>query len=686
MGSTAAQELRIDRTTTSDLTMLTLAGTVDASLLGGKVAAGVRTRQLIVNLRDVRRFASWGMAEWMNFLKATSSLDLYFIECSSYAVQQMNLVAGLFGHGKLVSFYIPFRCNSCSEEFDSLVLIGHDNATRELISGERTCPTCGGTARMTTFAEEIVTSIGKRPPLDIQDEVVEFLRSRFKYDLAINTRRFRAHGKQRGASTYVRLSGDLAKLPGTTLADNLHGTVVLDLVAVTYAPTELDAWRSFVQVVLPNVTTLQLLDCPADFVRHAIDRDTLQSKVKIRTFVLRYHCTTCAAITPAMVDVAENLEQLTVGIVPPRPCSVCKAETRADIEDATLRQLPARERDTDLDELISKTRTESPERLTNYLVAKIAKPARQASIARSAFIGSLLAALVVGGAVAAVLILKKDPENQPTSELAIDKPKPTTTFQRPDWVTVDAPLSGLCVEQTNRLVCVGVSSNNKNRAEAVTEANDAALEELVNTLGLKIKDSWFRTNVLSSYTSKRGKLLSALQDAEVTGADTKDPAKYATTVGVVQRARHRVVEALRTSGGAAVPAQRSDWYWEEYVNDKGAGTEFLVFVRYDLPLDAQSALVQTYSAVTEVKGSSMMTAYPSLGWESDEFTGGAVLIKAASDLEAAGLKPRQLIIAVGDERVTTAEQLRDRLATHTGAVQLTVKSAGTSAHTVIVSR
>ena len=97
-----------------------------------------------------------------------------------------------------------------------------------------------------------------------------------------------------------------------------------------------------------------------------------------------------------------------------------------------------------------------------------------------------------------------------------------------------------------------------------------------------------------------GPTLATLQAVDV-DRTSKD---YAAANDVVRAARKRVVEILQASGGAAVPAQRSDWYWEEYAMEKGSGTEVLVFVRYDVSLDAVKALVEKFSTTSTV-GSSL---------------------------------------------------------------------------------
>src|SRR5262249_28576180 len=112
-----ANKFKIDKVTSGGVTLLAMHGILDENFEGQRIVSQVRTKKLVVSLREVRRFASWGMAEWMNFLRATADFDLYLVECSTYAINQMNLVTGLLGHGKLVSFYLPYRCGSCGEEF-----------------------------------------------------------------------------------------------------------------------------------------------------------------------------------------------------------------------------------------------------------------------------------------------------------------------------------------------------------------------------------------------------------------------------------------------------------------------------------------------------------------------------------------------------------------------------------------
>jgi hypothetical protein len=295
--------------------------------------------------------------------------------------------------------------------------------------------------------------------------------------------------------------------------------------------------------------------------------------------------------------------------------------------------------------------------------------------------------MIVGGLAIGLFLWKQ--RGEPGAVAATATPPVTSptgsAFQKPDWIISEAPSTSLCQEVASRLVCVGVSSYRRTKDDAVTDANDAALEELVNSVGLKISDPLFRDSVLSDYSAARTKALAALQAADTDRTSTA----YTMADDAVRKARHRVVEILQGSGGPAVPARRSDWYWEEYAVEKGAGTEYLVYVRYDVPSDAVKSLVDRYSATTAVSGSAAMTAFPGLAWQYQDFTGGAMITKVASPLSGAGIAAQQIVMAAGDQRVLDAGGFARRLEDWkraTGDLALTVKTGNAPAQVVQLHR
>jgi hypothetical protein len=654
----ASAKFRLQKTVVGDLTYLTLHGVIDEGFEGRKQADAIRTKKVVLNLRDVRRFASWGMAEWTDFVKTNAARDVYLAECSTQALSQFNLVTGLSGHAKIVSFYVPYRCASCGEESESLLVAPIDRATLlSLAEHEQPCATCGRAARVDKYLASMCQQMAEKPPFDIDDDVVAFLRSELKYNVTPDVGRFRAHRLATKQYTYLRLSGNLSTMPSEILAKASDGSTVVDLTAVN--PLDhfgVTAWRSYVEAALRRVPTIQLLECPPGFLEAAVVPEDL-GKLKVRTFVLAYDCAACNISMTRSIDVAQSLEHLVEGTIPSTRCDNCKSVLEAQVTPELallLRRLPAREHDVALDKFLDKARSEPADKLEDATIPKLAPIEKaQTGVPRALYVAIALMVLVAAGvAVIAFGLFRKerqqvaavDPNN------AVIAPKTTPQFQRPDWILSDLPSSAFCHDMINRLMCVGVSSYRSTRNEAVVDANDAALDELVNTLGLKVSDPFFKDKVLPRYSDTRAKALATLQAMDV-DRTTKE---YAAANDVVRAARKRVVEILQASGGAAVPAQRSDWYWEEYAVEKGTGTEVLVFVRYDVSLDAIKALVEKYSTPVTVGGTTAMTAFPALAWAAPDYTGGVVLTKVGKPLSDAHIVPGDMVMSINDQRIVDA--------------------------------
>ncbi len=696
-----APKFKTEKTTIGGITLLSLNGVVDHDFEGKKVAESIRTKKLIVNMREVARFASWGMSEWMDFLRISAERDICIVECSVYAVMQITLVTGLLGHVKLVSFYAPYRCSRCGEASEALMVVPGDRAAiREMAKSQMACPACGGTAALEDCPEEFFAAIAARFMLDLDDEILAFLQSHFKYDITADPSRFRAHRLINKGYTYIRLQGNLSATPTDVLAKVSQGVTVIDLAAINaFDPTQLVAWRAYVAAALGGVTSLQLLDCPPGFLEKAVTPEDLAAGLKIRTFALSYDCLKCGTTMAHIIDVAENLEQLISGTAPNASCPKCQegslVATLTREQAQMLRRLPARERDPALDKFLTKARGEPVERLEDCLNARTVvadtkaptDPARTKQLYVYAALG-LVAILAVGGlAVVAVSLLKQRGEPAPViaQQVPVVAPKPTPTDGRPEWVMADVPSSAYCLDQNSRLMCVGVSSYRPTRNEAVVEATDAALEELVNTIGLKITDRTFRETIMPAYSEVRAKALAALQAADL----DRSSSAYAAANSVVNLSRKRVAEILQSSGGAAVPSQRSDWYWEEYASEKGKGTEVLVFVRYDVTTDAVKLLIEKYSESSAALGTIAMTAFPALAWQYADFTGGARLTKVGKPLSGAEIAPEQIVMAVGEQRVSDATAFARRLeewGRTTGDLKLTVKPGDGPVRVIDVKR
>jgi S1-C subfamily serine protease len=164
--------------------------------------------------------------------------------------------------------------------------------------------------------------------------------------------------------------------------------------------------------------------------------------------------------------------------------------------------------------------------------------------------------------------------------------------------------------------------------------------------------------VLPVFRDVRQLALGDLEDARTNPAG----ADWDRTAGIVRNAHRDVAAAIRRTGGAAVPAQIADWYWEEYESLDGQGTEFRAFVGYDLPPAAINALVQTYSQESELAGLKVVTTFPSIAWKFPEGAVGAMVVDVQKGPFAKwGLVPGDVFLAVGDDSIRDAQDFATKM-------------------------
>lgn len=656
-----ARRFQVERTVTDDVTLLQLNGVVDEGFDAEKTAASVRTKKVVLDFSQVRRFASWGMSRWTEFARECAAKDLYIVEASTHAVNQFHMVTGLIGHAKLVSFYAAYRCDKCGEVSQTVIVVPTDREL--LLESEQACVTCGGTSRQEPLSATLCSAIAEQPPFDIDDDVIAFLRSRYRYNITPDLQRFRAARTANSEYVFMRLTGNVHGIASEALARNTEKVTVLDVggLIMSTRAKGFAAWRAYVRAALPNVSSLQLLDCPVGFLDQGVTQDDFP-KLKVRTFALEYLCDHCQIGTTKLIDVAQNLEDLVEGRYPVEPCGNCAQPMMPNLSPELAHlvpRLPVREHDPALDRFVARARSLPPQDLEDGLKERAVKrPKAGGGPTRALYVASGLMVVVTAALIAFGLGLwKKNASEQTATPNEVDDvvaPK-LPTAQRPAWIVSDAPLSGYCQDLTNRLMCVGVSGYRQTEEEGLIDANEAALDELLFAVGLRATDPFFKATVLPSYSEARAK---ALADLQLADTDRKSK-KYTDSASQVRAARKRLVEILKSSGGAAVPAQRSDWYWEKYAAEEGGDkTETLVFVKYDVPVEQLKALVDTYTVpVPVVDGVTATTATPSLAWRSPDFTGGAMIATATGKAATSGLAPAQIVTTLGGTKVRSVTEL-----------------------------
>jgi hypothetical protein len=666
----AQDKFSCEKSVIGGVTLLAMHGTLNEGFEGRKLADSIKTKSVVIDMREVRRLASWGMSEWMDFLKRLDQRDVYITECSTYAVSQLNLVTGLLGQAKLVSFYAAYRCGNCNTPGESQIVIPRDrDVIPELPSSAIECAKCKGAAHIEEYPAAFFETVATRDAFDIADDVLALFRSRFKYDLAADITRFRAFSATQGNNTYVRISGRIAPKSIDKVVEACRNNTVLDLEQVIFNPADIEPWRMLIGGALAQVKGMQLLHCPAGFMSWVIEVRQLTEKLKARSCTDSTACDArrrrCRSSTSPRTSNSSSW-----ACCRRRAAGVATAPSRRSPRPISTRGSACYQRAT----AIRSSRSSSPSRArcrrrssrTSSLESS-AKPPRRRVAAGGSCSAASSRSRSWAGSVGSRSIRGEDRTSSEWSSRRLDagpsKPAPPS---RPEWITAEAPASSYCHDMINRLICVGISPFRTNREAAEAEANDAALEELVHTVGLRISDDFFKQQVANHYAEARSKLLSALYAVET---DRKGE-PYAKALETVTAARKRVVDALRTSAVAAVPPKRTDWHWEEYAGEPGKPNEQLVFVLYDVGLDTVRALVDKYSSHVKAKGATFVTTFPGISWEYAIPMTGGMVVKAARWLP---VEPTKIIQAAGGTALIDAVQLGKFLEeAHSKPVELTV--------------
>jgi anti-anti-sigma regulatory factor len=653
-------KVQIEKFSDGPISCLRFRGTIDETFDGKKLAATVKAKKLILDLGAVTKISSFGVREWLSFISTVEKAtpQIYLINCTPKAINQINMVANFVGRGYVFSFFAPYRCDECDR--DSLVLLNVDRdgeALKKLKAPDRPCPACGAAMYLDEDPVSFFAHAAQQPPFELDGQVTTFLISKLNYAVSELARRIQCEKFLEGRNTYVKLVGNLdSSFPAEKLAEGLEGTIVVDCGGIGgIDPAGAAEFRKFLGSITPSVEKAYLIGCQPAFLLRCARPEDLSEKVSVLSFALPYTCQSCATTASQMVDVQQHFEVLKLSMPPQNRCESCGGATictaGGDIL-AHLPHLPRPDASQDVVKFIKHAQKRKPEK------RRVAQAGGGGQVFRWNTLLPL--AVVVLLAVAGGVYLAVGALGGPGQ-------RGTTEQKRPAWISSATPTSGYCTDLSNRTVCVGVSSYQRTKESAREEAQANALEALANTIGLRIENPVFRDQIRPIYADTR-KL--ALAELELNQDDQKSDA-FDRALNVARRARKQVAEALQKSGGDAVPNQIADWYWEEYKALSGPGTEFLVFVRYDVAEAQANALVQRYSMHDTAHGAKILTAFPSIGWRFPDVTEGAVVIaiEPSSAAQKIGFEERDILLGVGEDRVRDAPDFVSKMSTELAAAK-----------------
>src|SRR5260221_414506 len=114
-----AAGLTIDTRQGQGKTLVSIAGVVDEH--ADLSALVPLTGRIEINLRGVRRFNSVGVRVWVDAMRGLGQRgQVVFVECSTSVINQLNMITGFLGRGRVASFVAAMRCEACDADVDYL--------------------------------------------------------------------------------------------------------------------------------------------------------------------------------------------------------------------------------------------------------------------------------------------------------------------------------------------------------------------------------------------------------------------------------------------------------------------------------------------------------------------------------------------------------------------------------------
>jgi anti-anti-sigma regulatory factor len=677
----AAPKLVIEKFADGGVACIKFVGTIDESFDGKKLGASAAADTLVIDLGGVKKISSFGIREWVDFVAAASkhARSMILIECTPKVMDQLNMVANFAGGGRVFSFYAPFRCDYCDTEHMVLQQIDRDfEAIRSMKLAERPCLACKESMYFDEDGATFFSYLIGQDRFQLEPAVEAFLASKLNYAVSDLNRKLRVDKVIEGRTTYLRLNGDLdATFPRDKLAEGLEGIVIVDLGAIgKIEPAGAVEWRGFLTQVSLIAEQVYLAAAPPAFIEKLCTRDDVHPKVELVTALMPYTCPSCGTTSAHNVDLGVHYDVIKLATPPELRCPACKHVMQCHVGEAVMTLLPNLPRPTASPELVK-----SIGMLRERAIAagtpgrrppqSVASAASQAIAPRSsiavAVLSALIAIAVAGGGYLAYQRVASRIAPGGRGEITA-----RSADQRPAWIASDTPAFASCSEVAGKgLSCVGVSSISARQDDAEDESADAAFDAVANAIAVRIGDARWKQNVLPVYAAARGAKLAAFD---------RDPSNT-TARREVREARHAVAQALRATGGGAVPPAPTGRYWEEYQSPDGK--RYLAFAQVALGATELGKLAESYSHSARALGATAVSMFPLIAWRYPKLERGAVVVALTTGpLQDLGLAEQYVVLAFGGRDVNDAAGFAKLagdeyagLIAHGGTLRLKVQAA-----------
>ena len=670
-----AVKLKVYRTTEQDHTLLRLEGTIDEEFAGEELAAGLSTRVLLLELGRIRRLTSFGIREWVQFIKRVSSRTkrVYLVDCSPRVLAQLNMVMGFVGSAEVISLMAPYGCDNCGATLTRRMdVIKDQEEIRKFAPADYACEVCGSAAVFDEDAERYFSYVAAQSPPTVPSETAAFLERHLDYQAGDSKGKIRVAKLVEGDQTVIQLMGELNDtLPLDSLKDGLEGSLALDLYGlsrVTAAGSE--RWLSLLKEAFKGVDRLDLFGCPPVLLTAVREVAGQGSSIPFGVYsvTLPYRCGSCGTFSSKEVDRSQDGEALAAGTAPEQRCDLCGHSLECVAQPRTLLECSELPLPTELPEAVALVQTarKAQEQRPKRSTRSTEKTSAGSSVPN--WVWPALAGVALVAIVAVSLAMWRGGPG--------DKPVEASTFREASDLSPPPWRDREVYEERGAAFAVGVSTLHADKATAFAEAENTGLDRLMMYALQRIDDAAEAVKLMQYINPTRAKMqreiAEAAQAKQLREVDTLQQT-FRTHVNCVARSWRETARRINKPRGDGK-------YWESY-RDTDGRFAYRVWARLKVSDAGLESIVQYYSRPHEALGAKVSTFFPGLCWLSTELDRGALVqsISAASALRGAGLRARDIVVSINDQRVSdgaafsrTASNTHQQLRSTGGTLSLKV--------------
>lgn len=619
-----------ERSSDGDLTYVRLVGRIDETFDGIRVAARIKSKRVVLNCGGISLITSFGIRGWNDFIKEFErrKSELFYVECSSAFINELNQVVSFGGYGHVVSGYAPYSCRPCG--VDRAMLLRTDLDGEAIRRGEPpvfSCEVCGEALEFDEAPSAFFPALERHLEERLDDVVLAFLEARLGYES--DHRQLEVQKDFSDNTTVLLFRGMLdGTLNGPRLAQGLQGAVAFDLTNIIHVqPQGLRAFRQLLELSLNKAERLYLIGTPLLVVERALGGLSPTNAPVLSSVRVPYYCQHCEGTDFALLDLeTREGKSFRAGRSPARRCVGCKRPSAPLVGSRVIEQLRLLP-EPELPRSVSKSVRDASKRLEaskkERWAASSQRPRRVSMLAIVAAVCAVGAGLAAAAATT-TLIWKSDRDDDRATAAAQTPAVPTT--ERPDWIVSAVPSSSYCTDLGWQLQCVGIASFQSSKEAATREAFEGAVEAFAHSALLN-QEGEAAERQRKLYSSARADATRALEQATY----GEDADAQAVASEAIRKARGNVAELVALQSAPGAPNKRADWHWEEYEESNGSGTEFLVFARVDVAKEEVQAFRDFYSRRFDAGGASFVPLLPGMGWVVDPSDKSGFYISSVTD-------------------------------------------------------